>query len=157
MLKIRLILVDKTREKYFQQAELEFLKRIRRYANIEVLIVRGEKLTGSKTNSQIISIEAARIRQKFDKNEFRIALDKGGEQFSSDAFANFISTLMNRGFSQINFIIGGPLGLPKDLLQECDKTLSFSKMTFTHEMSRVILLEQVYRAFTILNNEKYHK
>jgi 23S rRNA (pseudouridine1915-N3)-methyltransferase len=149
--------VDKTREKYFEAAAEEYLKRLQRYVNLEVVIVKGEKLAGGKPDAQIISAEAARIRAQFEKNEFRVALDRRGDQFTSDEFAEFFSTLMNRGISQMGFIIGGPLGLPETLLRECEKTLSFSKMTFTHEMSRVILLEQIYRAFTILNHEKYHK
>lgn len=157
MLKIRLILVDKTREKYFQQAEQEFLKRIRRYANIEVVIVKGEKLTGNKTDTQIVNAETERIQEKFTRNEFRIALDKRGEQLSSEGLAEFIAESMTRGISQLCFVIGGPLGLSKELLRMCEKTLSFSKMTFTHEISRLLLLEQIYRAFTILNHEKYHK
>jgi len=157
LLKLRLILIEKTREEHYARAEQEYLKRLQRYAHPEIVIVKGERLTEQKSEVQIIGLEADRIRGQFGKNEFRVALDRRGRQLTSEEFAEFFAAQMNRGISQISFIVGGPLGLPETLLRECDQTLALSKMTFTHELTRVILLEQIYRAFTILNHEKYHK
>ena len=157
MLKIRLILVGKSREKYCQLAEQEFIQRIRKYAGLELVIVRGEKINSPKSAMQVQKIEADRIEKQLEKGEYKVVLVKEGKQVCSEEFAQFLQTLSLKGVSRICFIVGGPLGLSDEFIQRCDFQLSFSKMTFTHEMIRILLLEQIYRAFTILNQEKYHK
>lgn len=157
MQKIKIILVGKTKEKYCQLAEQEFLKRLQRYTNVEICIVREEKMTRQKPDAQIRAIEFERIQAQIEGNDYLILLDKSGKQFSSEALAKELQSLALKGISKLCFVIGGPLGFPEAFLKQANQVLSFSKMTFTHEMIRMLLLEQLYRAFTILNNEKYHK
>jgi 23S rRNA (pseudouridine1915-N3)-methyltransferase len=152
MQQIKLIIVGKTREKYCQLAEQEFLKRLRRYTSI-----REEKITAQKPDWQIQSAEAERILKQIEPNEYVIVLDKTGKQMSSEDFAAYLQSLGLKRHSKLCFIIGGPFGLSDSLIKQADFHLSFSPMTFTHEMMRMLFLEQLYRAFTILNNEKYHK
>ena len=157
MRKIRLVVVGKTQEKYFQAAEADYLKRIRRYAAVETTIIKPEKIAGGKTDQQIKSAEIKRINDALNGNEYRIVLARTGKKLSSEQLAAFMQKAALNQHSKLTFIIGGPLGLTPEFEKGCDFQLSLSAMTFTHDMSRVILMEQIYRAFSILNNEKYHK
>ena len=157
MRKIRLVVVGQTQAKYFKAAETDYIKRIRRYAQMETSIIKPEKIAGGKTDQQIKNAEIKRIEEAITGSEFRIVLARTGKKLSSEQLATFMQkTAMNQQ-SKLTFIIGGPLGLTPEFEKSCDFQLSLSDMTFTHDMSRVILLEQIYRAFSILNNEKYHK
>ncbi|MBN2089009.1 23S rRNA (pseudouridine(1915)-N(3))-methyltransferase RlmH [candidate division KSB1 bacterium] len=157
MFQIKITVVGKTLASWWQSAEGEYLKRLSHYAKIKQVFVKEEKIAEHKTLPQIQAIEAQRIEDSLDSNEYRVALVKEGHQLSSKEFARWLEKLANQGISRINFIIGGPLGLPESFVKQCDYQLSLSIMTFTHEMSRVILLEQLYRGFSILKNENYHK
>jgi 23S rRNA (pseudouridine1915-N3)-methyltransferase len=156
-MKIKIIVVGKTREKFLQQGEQEFQRRLKHYCQLEQVIVKEEKIISNKTEQIIKSKEAERILAQLTKGSFIIALDRESDQFSSEELAKFLQQKMNEGYGEVIFIIGGTLGLGEPVLNSAAKTLSLSKMTFTHEMSRLILLEQLYRAFTILKGTKYHK
>ncbi len=157
MFQIKITVVGKTLASWWQSAEGEYLKRLSHYAKIKQVFVKEEKMAEHKTLPQIQAIEAQRIEDSLDSNEYRVALVKEGRQLSSEELARWLEKLANQGISRINFIIGGPLGLPESFVKQCDYQLSLSKMTFTHEMSRVVLLEQLYRGFSIFKNENYHK
>jgi 23S rRNA (pseudouridine1915-N3)-methyltransferase len=156
-MKIKIIVVGKTKEKFLQLGEQEFQRRLRHYCQVERIIVKEEKIVLNKTEQIIKSKEAERIQAQLTKRSFIIALDREGDQVSSEELAKFIQQKMNEGYGEVIFIIGGTLGLGESVLNSAAKVLSLSKMTFTHEMSRLILLEQLYRAFTILKGTQYHK
>lgn len=156
-MKIKIIIVGKTKEKFLQQGEKEFKKRLMRYCHLDWTIIKEEKITANKTGQIIKLKEAEKISSQVSRGAFVIALDETGDQMSSEHFAEFLQHKMNDGVSEFTFIIGGALGLDDSILNKATKILSLSRMTYTHEMSRLILLEQLYRAFTILKGEKYHK
>lgn len=157
MFQIKITAIGKTLAAWWQSAEGEYLKRLSHYVKIKQVFLKEEKITDTKNLTQIQEIEAQRIEDSFNSSEYRVALVKDGHQLSSEELAQWLEKNANQGISRINFIIGGPLGLPESFIKKCDYQLSLSKMTFTHEMSRVILMEQLYRAFSILKNENYHK
>lgn len=154
---IKIITVGKTKEKYAQLAEAEFAKRIKRYAKLQQSFVKDTPIDSVRNVMLVKDQEAGKIAEKIMASDFVIALDKGGKQLSSPKFAQVLQDKMLHGTSNFTFVIGGPLGLASNFLHRSDFVLSFSKMTFPHELSKAILLEQIYRAFTIMHNEKYHK
>ncbi|MFQ5825297.1 MAG: 23S rRNA (pseudouridine(1915)-N(3))-methyltransferase RlmH [bacterium] len=156
-MKIKIISVGKTKEKYWQMAEADYAKRIQHYAELQQVSVKEASLDTLKNNELVKQTEANKIQEKIRKEEYVVALDKSGIQMDSEKLAEFFQKKILHGNNRINFIIGGPLGLPDDFLNQSDMTLSLSRMTFPHEMTKVILLEQIYRAFSILHGEKYHK
>ncbi len=155
-MKMKIILISKTKTEYVQ-AEQEFLKRLQRYAEVEILNLKEEPITKNRSNDEIMEIEGKRILDKLDKDYFTVALHLMGVQKTSEEFADLIEE--NRDFkgAKICFIIGGPLGLSQNVLNKADLVLSFSKMTFTHQLIRLLLLEQIYRGFEILKGTGYHK
>ncbi|MBN1347911.1 23S rRNA (pseudouridine(1915)-N(3))-methyltransferase RlmH [candidate division KSB1 bacterium] len=156
-MKIRLFVVGKTKVSYLQEAEKDFLGRIRRFCDIDIVILKEEKLTRHRNRREIQQADARRISEKLPAGYQNIVLAVDGTRLTSEQFADFMHSLAQRGIDKLAFIIGGPVGLPDDLFENSARRLSLSRMTFTHEMCRSILLEQIYRAFTILRNEKYHK
>lgn len=154
---IKLIFVGKTRAKHWQLAEEEYLKRIRRHADIQQLTVKDAAREVSRNSELAKKIEGKQLLAKVAGDECVVILDSRGQQFTSEAFADFFQTQTLHGQSRFAFIIGGPLGLSLQVLKRADLVLSLSKMTLPHELSKVFLLEQIYRAFSILRNEKYHK
>jgi 23S rRNA (pseudouridine1915-N3)-methyltransferase len=155
--KIKIISVGKTREKYWRLAEEEYTKRIQRYVELQHVSVKEAPGDMIKNVDSVKKSEANAILARLDDSDLVIALDKGGKQYSSERFAEFLQDFMLHGTKKITFVIGGPVGLSEDFLKQSHQTLSLSTMTFPHEMTIVILLEQIYRAFTILRGEKYHK
>jgi 23S rRNA (pseudouridine1915-N3)-methyltransferase len=156
-MKIKIIVVGKTKEQFLQQGEQEFQWRLTRYCQLEQVIVKKEKIVSNSTEQITKLKEAERILAQVTRGSFIIALDREGDQLSSEELAEFLQQKMNEGYGEVIFIIGGTLGLGETVLKSAAKVLSLSKMTFTHEMSRLILLEQLYRAFTLLKGTKYHK
>ena len=110
-----------------------------------------------RAEGEILSLEGNAFRRRLASEDYLVALDRSGKQYRSEGFARWLDQLSGQARGRICFVIGGPLGLSKDLIDRADHVLSLSRMTFTHEMSRLILLEQIYRAMTILRGEKYHK
>ena len=156
-MKIKIIVVGKTKENFLQIGEEEFRKRLKRYIEIEWIVVKPEKIPDKCDETRFKASEEERIKQRIGQNEWVVVLDSRGKQMSSEKFAEFFQLKMMQGIKNMTFIIGGPLGLSDAFVQQANQSLGLSKMTFTHEMVRLILLEQIYRAFTIIKGEKYHK
>ncbi len=155
---IDLIAVGKIKEKYFTQAVEEYQKRLSRFVKFTVLEIPDEKIpdnTSDKVVSQILKKEGDKILSKI-KDGFVVALCVEGKQLKSEEIADLISKI-SLSASRITFIIGGSLGLSDDVKQRADLKLSFGKVTLPHQLMRVVLSEQIYRGFKILNNETYHK
>lgn len=159
-MRINIISVGKLKENYLKKGIDDYRRRLSRYAKIKIIEVKDEKapenLSPSETQ-EIKDIEKHRIESKIPDNSYVIALDMKGESMTSEEFASYIKKLMVTGKSNITFIIGGSIGLSQELLQQADLVLSFSYFTFPHQLMRLILLEQIYRAFKIIRNEPYHK
>lgn len=157
---ISIIAVGKLKEKYLKQAIDEYSKRLSRYCKLEVIELPDEKTpdnASEKEEQQIKEKEGRLILSKIKDNSYVIAMDLKGKQITSEEFASFISNRGVTGNSNIVFIIGGSLGLSEGVIKRANYKLCFSKMTFPHQLFRVMLLEQVYRGFRIINNEPYHK
>lgn len=154
---IKIITVGKTRKQPWQSAEQEFIKRIRHYSRLKEETVKDASFTSLRNADLVQKREAENILATVSSRDFLIVLDKSGDQRSSRKFADLIQKKMDGGVKNLTFVIGGPFGLSDEVLHKANVVLSLSKMTFLHEMAKVLLLEQIYRAFTILNGEKYHK
>lgn len=150
---IRVVCVGKIKEKYFSSAIEEYYKRISKYANMEIIELPDEGLSDEKV---VLKKEKEKIMKYIDNKSYIVLLDREGQQLSSVELAKTIdSTLIHH--SNITFIIGGSYGVDEEIKQKTDLSISFSKLTFPHQLFRVLLLEQIYRSFKILNNEAYHK
>lgn len=160
-MKIKLITVGKIKESFFQEAIKEYAKRLKAYCDLEFVEVNDEPITKNSNPSldnMIKEKEGERILSKIKDNEHVILLDfKNSKEYDSIEFAKHLDTLMTNGKSSLTFVIGGSLGLGENIRNRSNERLLLSKMTFTHQMTKIIVLEQIYRAFKILNNETYHK
>lgn len=158
MLHINLYCVGKVKEQHLRDAIDEYLKRISKYCSISIIELPDKPIpekSNSTLESQIIEAESNEIINKLNMSSYKIALDLTGKQYTSEEFAEKIDKIQLSN-STISFIIGGSLGLSDDLKRICNEKISFSKMTFPHQLMRVIFLEQLFRSFKINNNEKYH-
>lgn len=159
-MKITIITVGKLKEKYLKDAIAEYSKRLSKYCKLEIVEVADEKTPENASEvveDAIRSKEAERILKYVKEDAFVITLEIAGKQLTSEEFADKIEQLGVRGISRIIFVIGGSIGLGKEVLAQSDFALSFSKMTFPHQLMRVILLEQVYRSYRIISGQPYHK
>lgn len=159
-MKITVITVGKLKEKYLKDAIAEYSKRLSKYCKLEIVEVADEKTPDNASEfveDSIRSKEAERILKYVKDDAYIITLEIGGKQLSSEELAEKIDKLGVQRTSHIIFIIGGSIGLGKEVLQKSNYALSFSKMTFPHQLMRVILLEQVYRSYRIISGEPYHK
>lgn len=159
-MKITLITVGKIKEKFYEQAIAEYSKRLSRYCKLEIVQVADEKTPDSASpleEQQIKDKEGERILSHIKEGCYCIALAIEGEQLTSKQLAARLDKLAVGGTSHIAFVIGGSLGLSKKVMDRSDYQLSFSRMTFPHQLMRVILLEQIYRSYRIISNQPYHK
>ena len=159
-MKITVITVGKIKEKYLEDAIAEYIKRLSRYCKLEIIQVADEKTpdrASEVVETQIKDKEGERILSHIKDTAYVVALAIEGKMISSEELAELIDGLGVRGESHIQFVIGGSLGLSKKVLERADYKLSFSRMTFPHQLMRVILLEQIYRSYRIVNGEPYHK
>jgi 23S rRNA (pseudouridine1915-N3)-methyltransferase len=159
-MKITLISVGKIKEKFFTDAINEYVKRLSKFCKLNEEVIQDERADDNFSQAEIEQVkekEGIKILSKIPKNSYVIVLDVKGKQLSSEELAEKIKTLGIDGKSDITFIIGGSNGLSQDVLNISDFKLSFSKMTFPHQLFKVILLEQIYRAFKINAGESYHK
>lgn len=157
---IYIISVGKIKEKYLRDALSEYSKRLSKYCKLEIIEVQDEKTpeNASEKEELLIKQKEGKVLLKCIKdNMYVIGLAINGKMSSSEELADFIQDLGIHGESNIAFVIGGSLGLSEEVLKRCDYALSFSKMTFPHQLMRVILLEQIYRCYRIINGEPYHK
>lgn len=157
MLRLNFIVVDRTRSSFIREGEEEYLKRLKRFVGYRWTEVKPVKISKNTPDEEIIKKEGENILAKVEAGDYMIALDRTGKQCSSEYFAAMFKKLSVENKGQVCFVIGGPLGLSKDVLYRADHIMSISEMTLTHEMVRLILTEQIYRAFTIIEGHKYHK
>ncbi|MDU1203749.1 MAG: 23S rRNA (pseudouridine(1915)-N(3))-methyltransferase RlmH [Clostridiales bacterium] len=159
-MRINIVCVGKIKEKYLKLGIDEFKKRLSKYCKLEIIELEDEKAPENLSDKEMLIIkekEGKKILSKIKDNSYVIALAIDGKNLSSEELAQTINKLGVRGVSNITFVIGGSLGLSDEVLSRADYKLSFSKMTFPHQLMRLILLEQVYRAYRINNGEPYHK
>lgn len=159
MLHINVVCVGKVKESFFRDAIAEYSKRLSRFCDLKIIEVADEKIPEKcslKVENLIKEKEGQSILLHLKKDSYSIALDLNGKEYDSVAFSHKIEELSSLN-SSINFVIGGSLGLSSEVLSACSSKICFSKMTFPHQLIRVFLLEQLYRAFKISNNETYHK
>lgn len=157
---ISIITVGKLKEKYLKQGIDEYVKRLSAYAKMDIIEVADEKAPEVLSDAEMIQVkekEGERILSKIGQDTYVIALAINGKMKSSEALAADIDKLATYGKSKLAFIIGGSLGLSDTVLNRADEKLSFSNMTFPHQLMRLILVEQIYRSFRINRNEPYHK
>lgn len=159
-MKITIITVGKIKEKYLKDAIAEYTKRLSRYCRLEIIEVSDEKTPDQASEvveDGIRDKEGERILRYIKDDAYVITLEINGRMLTSEELADKIDTLGIQGSSHITFIIGGSIGLGREVLKRSDYALSFSKMTFPHQLMRVILLEQVYRSYRIIQGHAYHK
>lgn len=159
-MKISLITVGKVKEKFFKDAISEYEKRLSAYCKLQIIEVNDEKTPDNVSEhfeEEIRRIEGERILSKIGERDYVITLEIEGKSPDSVELANYMQGLFNQSQSSIVFVIGGSLGLSKQVKARSNYALSFSALTFPHQLMRVILLEQIYRCFRILNNQPYHK
>lgn len=159
-MKIKIVCIGKIKESYLREACFEYVKRLSNYCKLEILELKEERLSenaGEAEEKQVKLKEGEAILSKISKNEYVVSLEVNGKLISSPELAKKIDELGIQGKSEITFVIGGSLGLSEEVSNRSDFALSFSKLTFTHQMIRPLLLEQIYRAFKINKKEVYHK
>ena len=159
-MKISILTVGKIKEKYLRDAIAEYSKRLGRYCKLEIIEVSDEKTPDNASETvedAIRNKEGERLLKYIRDDAYLITLEIKGKQLTSEELAQKIDTLGVQGTSHIIFVIGGSLGLGEEVLKRSNYALSFSKMTFPHQLMRVILLEQIYRGFRIIHHEPYHK
>jgi len=157
---IKLICVGKLKERFYQEACGEFVKRLGRYVNLSLVELEDEKapeqLSMAQKN-QVKSREGKRILERIEDSDFVVAMAIDGRQLDSESFSARLQDWLSFGRSSVCFVIGGSLGLSEEVLKRSDFSLSFGKNTFPHQLFRIMLLEQIYRAFRIMKHEPYHK
>jgi len=156
-LRLTLVSVGKLSEPFIQEGCEFFAERIRRYAALNLIVVPEEKIPSRGKREYIREQEGRRIRAKIRPEVFTVLVDERGNSLSSEAFARSLETWSSSGLKEVAFILGGPYGLDDSLKEKADFRLSLGSMTLTHGLAKMLLLEQIYRAFTILRGEPYHK
>ena len=147
--------IGKTKEKYFVQAEEEYLKRLKRYTKLSYKVF--SEIKGSQNDASVIKLkEADAILSQLADNDYLILLDENGKHYTSEQFSKKINVLQQSTYKKVVFLTGGAWGFHEKIYRRAQEKLSLSQMTFSHQMVRTFFLEQLYRAFTILRNEKYH-
>ncbi len=157
---IHILCIGKLKERYWTETVGEYSKRLSKYCSLTISELKEERAPDNPSeaeNNQVKEAEGRNILKQLKKESFVIALDIKGKELSSETLSQTIESLGISGKSDLAFIIGGSLGLSDEVLSRADYRLSFSKMTFPHQMMRVILLEQIYRSFKIMRKEAYHK
>jgi 23S rRNA (pseudouridine1915-N3)-methyltransferase len=154
---IKLTVIGKTEEKYLIEAVENYIKRLKHYVNFEIIYLPDIKVAKSLSSSEIKEKEADILLKQISKYDKNILFDEKGKLFSSKEFATHLQKQMNQGIKNLNFIVGGAYGFSPRIYQEVQEKISISPMTFSHQMIRLLIVEQIYRANTILNNEPYHK
>ena len=159
-MKIKVVTVGKLKEKYLKDGIAEYLKRISRFAKLEMIELADEKTpdrASESENQKILGIEGQRILSKVGDRDFVIVLAIEGRTFSSEEFSKQLEEASIKGFSTLTFIIGGSLGLAQDVKNRANLSVSFGRLTLPHQLMRLVLVEQIYRAFTIQQGSPYHK
>ena len=158
-MKIKIYAIGKAKD-FFLAGINEYVKRISSYAKVEIVELKDEPIKENPSNNEIlkaIEIEGSRVIKQLKDKEYLIGLDLNRKEMDSVAFSSYLINKLESNGGNISFVIGGSYGLSQELKNRCNDFLTLSKMTFLHQMTRLILLEQIYRAFKINNNETYHK
>lgn len=159
-MQINIITLGKLKEQYFRQACAEYVKRLSAFCNLNIIELTAERLPDNPSEKQIaiaLEKEAVAISKNIKPNSYTFSLCIKGEHFSSEKLATSLENIALKGTDTVNFIIGSSFGLADSIKLSSEKRLSMSAMTFPHQLARVMLLEQVYRAFSIIKGNKYHK
>ena len=159
-MKIKIFAIGKIKETYLKEGINEYLNRIKPYCSIEIVEVNDESVSDNPKEAEISKvkdIEGYRVLKLLKPSDYLIGLDLNKKQYTSPEFAKYLENKFVQGGSSISFVIGGSYGLSDTLKARCNDSISLSNMTFLHQMTRLILLEQIYRAFKINRNETYHK
>ncbi len=152
-MKVQFFFVGKTSVKYLEEGIQIYSKRLTHYLPVEIVVIPS---VTSGSNKDVVKRESEAILKKISAKDFVILLDEKGAQYTSVQLADFMSSLMVRGLSKVIFIVGGAFGVSEQVIQRANFTLAFSRFTLTHQMVRLFLFEQIYRAMTIVKNEPYH-
>ena len=155
-MKIIVISFGKTTSKPLAELENEYLKKNSKYSDIELSVIKEPSGHTKSSKAEQIRDEALLFEKKILQGDLLVVLDEKGKQLDSIQFSSMIQKTMNSSYKRLVFIIGGPYGISETIKSKADKVISLSAMTYTHEMARVIILEQIYRAFNIINNTPYH-
>ena len=155
MFSLCVVAVGSLKRSYWKEAAADYLKRLSGYARLQVVEVPEVPFRDARDAARVQKHEAEHLMARIPHGSYRIALDSGGKRFSSETFARHLAD-QGEGGRTICFLIGGPLGLSRELVQSCDLSLSLGTLTLTHQLARIVLLEQLYRATTILHNKTYH-
>jgi len=156
-MQIRILSVGDIKTPYLREGEADYFERLSHYCRFETVFIPGEKITRHTSDREILEKEEKKLLDRISEGDVVVTLDRRGRPWSSEELAKRIAGWQNLGIRRVVFVIGGPLGLGRRMLERADAVLSLSDMTFAHEMVKLILLEQLYRAFTIIKGEKYHK
>ncbi len=155
-MKLKIILVGKTEEDYLKHGIDKYQKRLKNYLPLEIIEIPALKNTKKLSIEQQKVKEGELILQKVEKSDLMVLLDEKGKEFSSMAFSNYFQNKMNSGIKSLCLVIGGPYGFSQDIYSRAQQKIALSQMTFSHQMIRLLLIEQCYRAMSILRNEPYH-
>jgi len=155
-MKVNILVVEKNKDEFVNLAEKEYLKRLQSFLTVNLLVIPINKINPKTEIEKAKNLESDKILKRIPERSYVIALDENGKSFTSLDFANHLNNLFVSQNKPLYFIIGGPYGLANSVKRRCDELFSLSKMTFTHQMVRIILLEQIYRAMTIIKGKKYH-
>lgn len=155
-MKIELAVIGKTSIGYLKQGIDEYIKRLKHYVPFEIKYIDDIKHTKNISEDQQKRTEGAKILSLLDKSDFVVLLDEHGKEYTSMQYSSYIQKRMLSGAKKVVFVIGGPYGFSQEVYARANDKISFSKMTFNHEMIRLIFTEQLYRAYTIINHEPYH-
>lgn len=155
-MKIELAVIGKTSIGYLKQGIDEYIKRLKHYVPFEIKYIDDIKNTKNISEDQQKRTEGAKILSLLDKSDFVVLLDEHGKKYTSMQYSSYIQKRMLSGAKKVVFVIGGPYGFSQEVYDRANDKISFSKMTFNHEMIRLIFTEQLYRAYTIINHEPYH-
>lgn len=156
-MKIKIIALGKIKEKFLKDGIDEFLKRLTPYTTVEIVELQPVEIKDENLTKKALEQEGEKILANIKPNSYVITLEILGKQLSSEEFANKINEITNEGVGELVFVIGSSCGLAPEVSQRANFKLSISKMTFLHQFARLLLIEQIYRAFKILKNETYHK
>lgn len=156
-MKIKIVALGKIKEKFLKEGIDEFLKRLTPYASVEIFELSPIEIKDENLTAKVLEQEGEKILAQIKPNSYVITLEIEGANFSSEKFAHKLEEISNQGYNEIVFVIGSSCGLAKTVSQRADLKLSLSKMTFLHQFARLLLVEQIYRAFKIQKGEVYHK
>lgn len=155
-MKIELAVIGKTSIGYLKQGIDEYIKRLKHYVSFEIKYIDDIKNTKNISEDQQKRTEGTKILSLLDKSDFVVLLDEHGKEYTSIQYSSYIQKRLLSGVKKVVFVIGGPYGFSQEVYDRANDKISFSKMTFNHEMIRLIFTEQLYRAYTIINHEPYH-